>query len=130
MRSKFTPENRGALIRATVADRPLRDTCQELGLHHDTVRGWLKRGRREQSGPYFEFALAVDLARERCRLEAAEPMDQQGLLEVTSQAARTGSVQAMKLLWEMLRAGPGRGEEPADPLDELDELAARRAARA
>jgi hypothetical protein len=58
-------------------------------------------------------------------LEMIAEMDTQELAQVVSLAARSGSVQAMKLRDEQLRRGES-SSSAADPLAELDELARRR----
>jgi hypothetical protein len=125
--SKFTREIRGGLIERTAAGVSLADASRALDVRLATVKGWLTRGRREDSGDYADFAQAVDQARGAAR-SRPEPMDANELAEVVSQMARAGSVQAAKLRWEMLRSEAG---EPgtAQP-DEFDELKARRAHRA
>ena len=66
----------------------------------------------------------------RERLEAVmpllPPMGADELARVVSQAARRGSVQAMKLRDEQLRRRAESAPPAALPLSELDELASRR----
>jgi hypothetical protein len=130
--SKFTPEIRGALIERFAADCSLPDAANAVELNEKTLRGWLTRGRKDEVGPYSDFAKAVDEAKEEAR-NRPDPMDEDELRLVVSESARKGNTQAMKLLWEILRTdrGDDADEEPADPLDALeDELSQRRAARA
>lgn len=101
--TKFTPENRGALIERTAAGVSLPDACRALDLREGTVKGWLTRGRREGDGDYAEFVAAIEQARQ----EAADrpgPMTRDELRLEVSRAARNGSVQAMKLMYELIRA--------------------------
>src|SRR6266516_2395528 len=100
--TKFTPELRGALIERTSAGVSLPDACRALDLRLATVKGWLTRGRREQQGPFADFADAVEAAREEAR-SRPEPMDEDELALVVSGMARAGSVQAAKLRWDMLK---------------------------
>jgi hypothetical protein len=68
---------------------------------------------------------AVVRRRLECDMPSPTAMDAEELARVVSQAARRGSIAAMKLRDEQLR----RSDSPAiaaDPLSELDELAARR----
>jgi transposase len=127
--SKFTAEARGALLERIAAGVSMRDAARAVGIREKTVKGWLTRGRREETGDYADFAAAVEEVRAAAK-ERAEPMDGDELAQVVSGMARAGSVQAAKLRWEMLRA-PGEAEEKAeaDPLAEVDELARRRRAR-
>jgi transposase len=124
--SKFTPETRGALLERVAAGVSLRDACRAVGLRDGTVKGWLARGRQEGSGPYSEFAEAIDQARQAAK-DRPQPMDADELAQVVSEMARNGSVQAAKLRWEMLRASEGGERAPGDILDELE---ARRRSRA
>ncbi|MDQ3647479.1 MAG: hypothetical protein M3433_02640 [Actinomycetota bacterium] len=123
--SAFTPEVRGALIERTAAGVSMRDACRVLELREKTVAGWLARGRREDSGPYADFVRAIEAAREDAR-SRPEPMTVEEHRLAVSEAARQGSVQALKLYWEMLRARDT--EEPAvpGPVSKIDELAAKR----
>jgi hypothetical protein len=83
-------------------------------------------GGVEDTGPYADFAQAVEEARVRHH-KRPEPMNADELAQVVSEMARSGSVQAAKLRWEMLRASEGRDVKPAGGiLDELEERRARR----
>jgi hypothetical protein len=104
------------------------DAALAEGVKVPTAKTWLARGRREGSGDYFEFAQAIDRARVEART-LPEPMGCDELLRVMSNFARNGSVQAGKLVWEILTTGEQPAEdEPANPLAEIDELARRRRA--
>lgn len=46
--------------------------CRHPGLPLKTVEGWITRGRREQTGPFADFAATVDAARERAAIELQE----------------------------------------------------------
>lgn len=123
--SKFTPETRGGLLERIAAGLSLADAAREVGVREKTVKGWLTRGRKEDTGPYAQFASAVQKAREAAKSRPV-PMDEAELAQVVSQMARSGSVQAAKLRWEMLQSS----DPEAVPVDEFDELKARRARRA
>lgn len=103
MASKFTPETRGAVIERTAAGVSLPDIASAIEVRLPTLKSWLTRGRREEAGEYHDFAQAVDSAREEAK-NRPEPMDEDELLRVVSEAARKGSVSAMKLRWEMILA--------------------------
>lgn len=131
--SKFTPETRGALLERFAAGVSLADAARTLDLREPTVKGWLTRGRRESTGLYAEFVQAVEIAREEAR-NRPEPMDEDELRRVVSETARKGSVQAMKLMWEMILADRQSSEnEKPQPeqgsVEALDELAELRATR-
>ena len=128
--SKFTAETRGGLVERTAAGVSLPDACRALELREQTVKSWLQRGRHEGSGPYAEFVAAIENARASSAARPG-PMDAAELARVVSQAARAGSVAAMKLRHAMLAAEQGdddaTGDNNDDPLAEVDELARRRA---
>jgi transposase-like protein len=119
---------RGPLVReALVAGVSIADAAREHGVSPGTVKGWLRRGRDDPGSRYGPFARTVDEAMTERSLppECDLPADEAELRLLASRAARNGNVQAMRLLFEMLRAA----SEPAgenDPLAELDELARRR----
>lgn len=128
----YTPETRLVLM-AGIAARvehgvSLADAATAEGARLETVRTWLRRGRREEVGPYADFAQAIEEARQTAR-DRPSPMDEEELAKVVSQMARSGSVQAAKLRWEMLRDDAGGEATDKDELAEVDELAARRRRR-
>jgi hypothetical protein len=117
--TRFTPEHRGGLIERTGAGVSLADACRAEGLRLNTVKSWLQRGRRDSEGPYAEFAQEIEEARQAAR-DRPSPMDEDELARVVSQMARSGSVQAAKLRWEMLRFEEGQEHGQSDILDELE----------
>ncbi len=123
--TKFTPQARGALIERVASGVSLTDAARAIGLREKTVKGWITRGRREDEGDYTEFAQRIEQARREAD-ERPQPMDPDELARVVSEAARRGSVAAMKLRHEQLGAEDAPEQEPAD---EFDELKARRSAR-
>ena len=62
--TRFTREARLELLEAIRGGLTLVDACETTGLAVDTVKGWLKRGRRESETEYAVFVEAVDRARE------------------------------------------------------------------
>lgn len=127
--SRFTEENRATLLELFAAGCSVRDAAKAAGINEKTVKTWITRGNKEDSGTYAEFALRV----RECRLQAEqaeEPMTEDELRLAVSRAARKGNVQAQKLYWEMLRAtDDDDAQEPKDgfeALDQEDELAAKR----
>ena len=128
--SKFTAEMRADLLDRFAAGLSVRDAANATGVNERTLKSWLTKGRRQQDGPFAEFAAAVEIARKSSRL-GDKAMDEAELIVVVSEAARRGNTQAMKLRWEMLGRDKVVEEEPAaDPLEALDELAAKRVSRA
>ena len=96
-----------------------KDACRECEVQEKTVRNWLSKGRAGDER-YVEFATIFEATKEEVE-QRKEPMDREELLLVVSEAARKGSVQAMKLMEEMLRAKPDDpGEKPVDAFDALD----------
>lgn len=133
MASKFTPEIRGGFLERIAAGLSIEDACRAVGIAKATFKGWQGRARKGVPA-YVEFMQEVDDARE-VAANRPEPMDGDELLRVVSQAARKGSVQAMKLRWEMICADRNASEEdeteaPASTRSRIDELAARRSAQA
>jgi len=130
--TKFTPENRAEILERTALGLTQADIARELDIRLPTLKKWIARGRREDSGEYADFSRAYDAARLESK-SRPEPMDEAELLIVVSEAARRGSVQAMKLRWEMICAERDADETESieePPLASLDELAERRAQRA
>jgi transposase len=124
---KLSAEITSTFADAVRAGASFEDAARVAEISHNTAKTWLTRGRKGEKR-YQPFAVAIDAARAEAA-ERPEPMDEDELLVVVSEAARRGSVQAMKLRWEMIRDSRiATEEEPADPLAALDELAARRAA--
>ena len=117
--SKWTADHREAFINLTRSGLGIADAARETGVREKTAKGWLARGRQETSGEYRDFTDAVEAARLE-RDQAEQPMDPDELKLVVSRAAKKGSVRAMKLRWEMIRAEQQPGSEPADPFAALD----------
>ena len=129
MTARFGKAPCEAVTEHLAAGCTLREAAEASGLRFETVRTWLKRGRKEDSGAYADFADQVDEARERA---ARRPLDRDEWEELVGQAARKGSVAALKLWHEVHRDDPAEDdEEPGelDILDELDQVAAARARR-
>lgn len=131
--TKFTPQMRGDLVERFAAGLSVRDAAGAVGLNEKTLKTWLTKGRKQKDGDYAAFVEQVEEARQIAK-NRPEPMDEEELAVVVSEAARAGNTQAMKLRWEMLGGKkPKDAEEPskpADPLEALDELAQKRAVRA
>ena len=125
--TSFTSDH-GAVLGAVEAGCSLRDAAREAGVAERTVKRWLARGRREEAGEHRDFTEAVEAAWQARELPSSDPpMDGHELRVSVSEAARAGSVPAMKLYWVMLLAD--RERRAPTSLDEFDELARRRARR-
>lgn len=127
---KFSPDTCQTIAELLFDGLSLRDAAREAQVSEKTVKNWLARGRREGDGPYADFAAAVELARAEAG-DREQPMTVEELELAVSKAAKKGSVQAQKLLWEMLRAKKNNTDQGSDdPFAELDEFSAARAAKA
>jgi hypothetical protein len=118
--TRFHPETCERLLDAIRAGLSLADACSATGVSLNTVKGWLKRGRREDGTDYAAFSADVDQA--RADAAAAE----MGLLEFRAHlnaAVRRGSVAAMRLWWAVHQRDP---DEPEDPFAEFDVIKAGR----
>lgn len=130
--SKFTPEITEGIIDLVSDGLTIKDAALAMEVREKTVRNWLAKGRNEDNGDYSRFAQLVEEAQGEAEAQE-EPMDRDELMLVVSKAARKGSVQAMKLMEEMLRRGnddDSETEDPFDALDAEDELAQRRSKKA
>lgn len=110
------------------AGASVADAAREAGLSPRTVQRWLACGRREQAGEHRGFAEAVEKVWAARGLPPSDgAMGEEEFRRRVSEAARAGSVPAMKLYWVMLLAD--RERRAPTSLDEFDELARRRARR-
>lgn len=119
MASKFTPEARAKALECFRMGLSVVETAKAIDVSEQTLKGWITRGRKEEAGEYREFVAAVEEARESCK-QAEAPLTPDEHLLIVSRAARRGSVTAMKLYWDMLRADDG--EEPTPPADPMSEF--------
>jgi transposase-like protein len=117
--------NRAAddVLQALEAGAAVADAARQSGVAPRTVERWLSKGRDGTDG-YAEFAAAVDDLRAERELPAPGTMALPELEGVAAKAARSGSVPAMRLCFQIIQR---RRKSPGDdPLRCLDELAARR----
>lgn len=125
--TRFTPENRAAIIARVEIGEPLTAAAAAAGIPLPTVKTWLARGRREQGTDYAEFAARVDAAKPKARQIGEGLLAEDELWAVASAYARRGSVPAMRVVWEILKS---RGEATSATVPtQLDELAERRVRR-
>jgi squalene cyclase len=115
--TKFTDENRAQLLAKIAAGATLEEASRGCEIRPKTVAGWLTRGRQEANGPYFDFAAAVEGAREKAQAAASKAMTPAEFNEHLAKAIRAGSVSAMKLFHEIRR--DQKGDDPGDEFDNL-----------
>jgi len=116
---KWTPENREGLLELLRDGLSLKDASREIDVGEQTVKNWISRGRREEGTDYAEFVDAVEEAR-REHAEREKPLTEEELMLVASRAAKKGSVAAMKLVYDILRASKGDGGGESE--GEFDDL--------
>lgn len=131
-RGLFTAEARARVLARVELGVSFEEAATAAGVNAHTARAWLARGRREDSGPYADFVSAVADARAVARAAPA-PMGADELARVVSELARAGSVAAMKLRHEILRAEavaatPAARAVVGHAVSTIDQLAARRRA--
>lgn len=112
MSTKFSPKTTARIVARLEVGLSFADAARATGTNVATAKGWLRRGRLEESGPYTEFAAEVAEARESAE-GVGGLMDADELARVTSTQARAGSVAAMRLRWAQLQGESGGN--PDDP---------------
>lgn len=116
------------VLEAIEAGVSIADAGRASDVAPRTIYRWLARGREEREGPFASFAQAVDRSREDRSLNKCDkPLDEHDLRLRISEAARAGSVAAMRLYWEILKSDRHDPASEDDPLAGVDELARRRA---
>ncbi len=106
--SKFTEEVRVGILARVSAGASIPDAARAGDVDPSTVKRWLARGRRDQTGDYSEFATAVSDARRR-HAELPPPMSADEFRQRLDAAVRAGSVSAMKL-WSAVYLEPEKEE--------------------
>lgn len=130
--TSFHPDTCRAVTARIAAGATIAEAAATVDLKPRTVQNWISRGRKEESGPYSDFADDVARARHEAKTRP-DPMTYDELKAIVSETAAKGSVAAQKLYWEMIldERNGNEAEEPeaeAAPLGGPDELALRRAA--
>ena len=120
MRSRFTPQARGAVLQGLYAGLTLSEAAAQADLGAQLVRNWTTRGRSEAGTDYAVFAEAVDRARDAA---AAAPMCEGEFVGCLNRSVRSGSVSAMKLWWtiRVQRADREPGSDLDDAFADLDD---------
>lgn len=116
---RFGPEVTKAIVARIEHGVSFKDAAVAEQVKPETARSWLTRGRGEDEGPYADFALEVEEARDRAQAAAAEEMTEEEFHRHLAKAIRNGSVQAMKLWHEIIRAEGGAAgtHSPVDPFE-------------
>lgn len=114
---KFTAATAGDLVGRLRAGVSIADAARGAGLSERTVETWLRKGRQDPDGRYGDFARRADAA----RAEAAErPLTEADLVRLLENAAKRGSVQAIRVLLDRHRRRQATGPPADDAFDELD----------
>lgn len=128
--SQFTAESRAGIVARLELSVPFKEAATRAGVRPATARGWLTRGRREESGEYHGFACDVERARALAQAQQG-PLTERELKVLVSEQVRAGSVRAGRLYWQMLQSQRKPvAEDGGDELSVIDELASRRGGRA
>ena len=138
---RFTADRREAYLKLLQDGKTQVEACESLHVSQATIRKWLSRGRKAESGDQFEFARAHDAIRKPPRkpkpaeLVAEERrggLSEAQLVGLLEDAAVQGNVQAMKYLlerpWE--RKDDDKDQVKSGGSSIFDELAALRERKA
>lgn len=122
--SKLTADTQNELVKLIKAGNYLETAAAYVGLHPDTVREWLRRGRREAKGKHREFSVVIQ------RAEAFA--ESSALLRIRAAGQMSWQAEA----WYLERKFPakwGRWErvthDTATDVDELKDLLKRKDVR-
>lgn len=55
----FTDERRKRILEAVAEGHYRVDAAELVGIHPTTLHGWLRKGRKEKAGEYFNFFIAI-----------------------------------------------------------------------
>ena len=139
---RFTLERREAFLRALEGGMTQVEACESLKVSQSTIRKWLGRGRKAESGEAFDFAVAHDAIVKAPRKPVPAALvaetvrgglSEADLVRLLEEAAVGGNVQAMKYLlerpWERKDNGDeGKEAQGASIFDELAALRERKTA--
>jgi hypothetical protein len=129
MKSRFD-DLQGALLASVRDGLTLDDAATRAGVSVNTVRGWVREGRKNAEGRFAPFAAELDAARVSTVGDTAE-MSWTEFESYLAAAVRAGSTTAMKLYADLHGKDRGDSRESTivDSLAALDELAAARKSR-
>lgn len=123
--ARFTPERRERLLTLLETGRTIEKAAASVEVTATTVRAWANRGRAGKSEPATDFARRFDSIRQGT---GEQRLSEGDVVRALEQAVRKGSVTAMRILLERLKAEPAK-PAVSDELSEFDELARKRQAR-
>jgi hypothetical protein len=95
--SKFDTTICSSIAERVRAGVSLADAARAESVDPRTVRGWLQRGRQEGAGPYFDFAVFVDVARAEAEEAAGGPLTEAEARQILEDQIRGGSLRAIEL---------------------------------
>jgi transposase-like protein len=121
-RQTLFEQHSDAVLQALKDGASIPDAARLVDIGDSTIKGWLRRGRDDPKSKYGGFAASVDAAFSDRKLppNGELPADRDELLVLASRAARSGNVQAMRLLGELLLPGD---PDATDELTKFDQLA-------
>jgi transposase-like protein len=105
-----------AVLEAVRGGASIEEAARSAGRPVNTVRRWLKEGRK--GGPNEEFARLVDEAREAQRFELDGPMSLGEVERVLARAIRSQSIPAVRI-WLQLHPPGELVEGEDDPFAEF-----------
>ena len=120
--AKFTSERRERLLTLLETGRTVEDAAASVGVSPTTVQRWAARGREAVSPDEAEFAERFDAVRQG----DGERLSEDDVVRLLEQAAKKGSVTAMKVLLDRFKS---EAVPTNVDTDEFDELKARRRSR-
>lgn len=74
--SKLTPDVQADIVAAIRAGNYMETAASFAGINKDTLFAWLKRGKRDKSGPYRDFSDAVSRALAEAETSALASIEQ------------------------------------------------------
>ena len=104
------------------AGASIDEAARNVGVNINTLRTWLRNGRKEPEGRYGEFALEVDAIREARQLpDRAElaALTREEVEAILAEKARAGSIPALRL-WVDLHRAEFEAQPAGDELSWMD----------
>lgn len=108
-----------AILTDLIAGLSVSDAASKHGIAARTIERWIARGRSDPESRYGVFATQVDRVRAERALPLRPPMGEAEFHLLVAKAARLGNVEALRLMWRMLRREAG-GRPRNDPISRRD----------